>query len=91
MAKVTFGTSVYIDCTHDWYYDEQEVVNITFEGSSAIVSFMDDYKQNEFDSKIADKLLRCAEIRDTEGNKASELNITATEDKPYITIDFTED
>lgn len=89
MTKVTFGESVYIDCTHDWYYDEQEVVSITFEGSSAIVSFSDDYKQNEFDSELASKLLQCTEIKDTEGNVASELNITSMESKPYITIDFT--
>ena len=89
MTKVTFGESVYIDCTHDWYYDEQEVVSITFEGSSAIVSFTDDYKQNEFDSELANKLLQCVEIKDTEGNVASELNITGMESKPYITIDFT--
>lgn len=88
--KITFGTSVYIDCTHDWDYDEQEVVSITFDGLCAIVSYTDNYEQHEFDSEIAEKLAQCTEIRDTEGNVASELNITAIDDQPYITIDFTE-
>lgn len=93
--KVVFHDDVYIDCTHDWFYDEQKVSSISFEHSTdtAIIAFTDDYEQVRYPEEIANKLvslcLNGGKIVDTEGVEAVELNVTAMGDKPYITIDFT--
>ena len=94
--KLIFHSDVLIDCTHDWYFDEQEVSDIKFddEANTATITYTDEYRQNKFSSEIASKLVELCynggKIVDTEGVGATGLYVTAADDKTYITIDFTE-
>lgn len=94
--KFIFHEDVLVDCTHDWFYDEQEVTDIKFddEANTATVAYTDEYRQNKFSSEVANKLVELyyndGKLVDTEGVEATGLYVTAADDKPYITIEFTE-